>query len=355
MDISENELEEFHRSIIDKTTSRMIVSPHLNPDWKIAFIGEPGDCKTISGVKLVLRDFMLHGIKCYSNMKIKFTVDIPDDNFWCMEAGVPGGKVVYESEPFNKIALFHFDERYRNSVIFIDEINIDMAEARRSSSNTNLNTNMVGQELRHLEAALIYTVINEMWVDNRIRDLTDIFIKTQDIALDKRGLIRKEVPGYNARWTIYPLSRKFCGESYRDNRETVTEPYLIKVRDMWDAFDTHEIQTAASGSLKYGSDMKNPNYYTGNLEVSRPEPFQESVNLDYLLTSVLAPFMAYTPPGGSVPKKHVWTMLENTLPIEVNHHIKSVAGDIIKNKLNFRDNWDRSAYISMEPETSPLE
>lgn len=248
-----SELEKIHRKLIDKFTGRIIVSPHLNPDWKIGFIGEPGDCKTISATKLTIRDFMLHGIPCYSNMHIKVTVRISDDNPLLQKWGLPGGEVIYETNEFDKYALFRFDERFRKSVIFVDEINLEMAEARRSSSNLNLNTNKVGQELRHLEAALIFTVINEMWVDGRIRELTNVFFRTQDTALDAENLALKKTPGEVARLMMYPMSRKINGQTYYQNQKAFG-PYYLYVRDMWSAYDTLEIQ--ASEALKYGIDIK---------------------------------------------------------------------------------------------------
>lgn len=246
-------LDFIHRQIIHKTTGRILITPHLNPDWKIGFVGDPGDCKSITGTKLFIRDFMLHGVKCYSNMAIKVTVRIPDSNYYCQKYGIPGGEVVYQTLEFDKYALFRFDERYRKSAIFVDEMNLEMAEARRSSSNLNLNTNKVGQELRHLEAALIYTVINEYWVDSRIRDLTDVFIRTQDTALDAENLEMRKTPGEVARLMLYAMSRKLNGTTFNKTNEGYG-PFYVHVRDMWEAYFTHQIQ--ASQSLKYGIDMK---------------------------------------------------------------------------------------------------
>ena len=188
-------------------------------------------------------------------MHIKQTIAIPDDDPYCLALGIPGGEVVYESEELDKKALFRLDEQYRDCVLFVDEINLDMAEARRSTSNVNLNLNKVGQELRHLEAALIYTVISEMWVDARIRQLTDIFIRTEDTALDMKSLQNKQTPGIKARWTVFSMSRKLNGSTYNKNTGAgKLGPYYVRTREMWDAYDTFEMQ--ASESLKYGDFMK---------------------------------------------------------------------------------------------------
>lgn len=247
-----DKLDAIHRAIIAQDTGRILIWSHLNSDWKVGFIGNAGDCKTISAVKLVIKDWMLHGIKCYSNLRIKYKVVLPDDYPACLALGIPGGEITYQSEELDKVALFHLDEKYRNSVIFIDEINLEMAEARRASSNINLNTNKVGQELRHLEAALIYTVINEMWVDGRIRQITDVFVRTEDTALDINSLIARKTPGCNARWQLYLMSRKLSGETYQESRHTIG-PYFMHVRKMWDAYDTLEMQ--ASASTKYGASL----------------------------------------------------------------------------------------------------
>lgn len=284
----DEELEKLHRRIIDTQTGRILIRPHLNPDWKIGFIGAPGDCKSITGTKLLIRDFMLHGVRCFSNMHIKITVSVENDNPYLN--GFPGGEVVYETEEFDKMALFRFDERYRKSAIFVDEINLEMAEARRSSSNLNLNTNKVGQELRHLEAALIYTVIDEMWVDSRIRDLTDIFVRTQDTALDAENLAQKKTPGEVARLMIYPMSRKLNGATFFENQHKFG-PYYNHVRDMWEAYDTHEMQ--ASESLKYGIDLKH------KVEVSNTPDHQHTVD-EWAWLNVLADELR-TRPEGYIP------------------------------------------------------
>jgi hypothetical protein len=288
-------LEQLYRRIIDKQTGRILIRPHLNPDWKIGFIGAPGDCKSITGTKLLIRDFLLHGVRCFSNMHIKVTVSIKDGD--PALNGFPGGEVVYETEEFDKLALFRFDERYRNSAIFVDEINLEMAEARRSSSNLNLNTNKVGQELRHLEAALIYTVIDEMWVDSRVRDLTDIFVRTQDTALDAENLAQHKTPGEVARLMIYPMSRKLNGSTFFENQKKFG-PYYNHVRDMWEAYDTHEMQ--ASESLKYGIDIK----HSTTVEVSNTIDHQNTID-EWAWLNVLADELR-TRPEGYIPAEEFY-------------------------------------------------
>lgn len=306
-------LDKLHREIIHLTTGYIQIRPHLNPDWKIGFVGEPGDCKTVSAVKIVLYDFMFHGRPCYSNMKIKYTLTIPDDDPWCRFLGIPGGDVTFESLPLDKTALFKMDNRYRGAVLFADEINLELGEARRSSSNVNLNLNKVGQELRHLGAALIYTVISEMWVDARIRQLTDIFIRTQDTALDIENLERQAIPGMKARWQCYYMSRKINGTSYFDNHEKYG-PYYIHVRNMWDAYDTLELQ--ASANLKYGDYLK----AASAKNVIQVEPQDDNTNDEWAWLNPIAESLLNSP--------------DMVVPaIEIYNHPEVVRRGISKNSI----------------------
>lgn len=241
-------LELYHREIVKRSTRPILTRPRYS-DWVIGLIGERGDCKTIGGTKITCRDFMLKGRECYSNLQIKVTIVIDDDHPACQYFGIPGGEMEYESLPLDKKALFRLDERYRGAIVFADEINLDLAEARRSTSNVNLNLDKVGQEIRHLQMSLIYTVIDEMWVDSRIRQLTDVFVRSADTALDPDGLQNNATPGLLARWQLYALTRRFSGTSYRESQQYYG-PHFIHVRNMWDAYDT--LETQASQSLKYG-------------------------------------------------------------------------------------------------------
>ena len=104
---TEKDIDRLHREIVHRSTGRMLIRPHLNRDWKIGLIGEAGDCKSVGGVKLTLKDFMYHGITCYSNMHIKSTIEIPDDNPWYLGSSARGILSVYHDHDRSTIDRNH--------------------------------------------------------------------------------------------------------------------------------------------------------------------------------------------------------------------------------------------------------
>lgn len=208
---------------------------HLNRDVVIGIIGDRGDGKSVGGSVLALLDYMLEGEPCWSNMSISCGFEI--DAATAGKYGLDEGRAVFQSRELDKYKLLTFDPEYSKGAFFIDEINVWLADARRSMSNQNLYASDVSQELRKLESALIYTCITEMFVEQRIRDITDIFIRSQDTALSPEGLAQKRTPGVDFRWTIYPISRKLTGERYIDTRRTLP-PVFLHARKFWGICDT---------------------------------------------------------------------------------------------------------------------
>src|SRR3989304_4249146 len=153
---------------------------HLGPDWIIGLVGERGTGKSLGGANIPIRDWGMSGAQLWSNMKTKLTVPV-DDNI-AGRYGLKGGDVVYEAKPIDRGSLLRLDSRYEGGHLFLDEINLEYGEARRSTSNVNLGTDTLVQQLRKFQCGLTYTVIDEMFVDKRIRDNTDIFIVCKETA-----------------------------------------------------------------------------------------------------------------------------------------------------------------------------
>ena len=219
-----------------------------NPDLIIGLIGDRGGGKSMGGAQVVVRDWMVRGQQCFSNISITPTFHVSDDvmKHWCYDKyGVDtGGVVRYESTEIDMHKFMYFDEEYRNSVFFIDEINIAMADARRSMSNQNLWAADIGQQLRKLKSALVYTCIKEDYVDVRIRDLTDFFIKTVDAAYVNDGIPYKK-EGYYFNWSVYPMTDKAAANlgtfaKYQGGLAPLQKS--VSGRSWWDTLDTLEHQ-----------------------------------------------------------------------------------------------------------------
>lgn len=223
---------------------------HLNRDVIIGLVGDRGDGKSLGGGIIALIDFMLQGDPCWSNMQIGAAFEV-DDMTAYRYGFQQGGVASFYSEPLDMDKFLRFDKMYHGGLFFIDEINIAIADARRAMSNQNLQSDDVGQMLRKLECGLIYTCIHEMFVDVRIRDMTDIFIKTSDTALSPEGLNRRQRQGLEFEWIIYPMTRKLTGRRYADTGQTL-DPVYIKGQPFWGAIDSLEMQKRKKYSVKVG-------------------------------------------------------------------------------------------------------
>ncbi len=206
------------RLIIQLQIRPMFLRPHLSgeQDWALVIgtIGERGAGKSGSDAVIALVDHMMRGKKCYSNMKIKCDIEV--ENSTAREYGLNSGGIVhYESEFIDKNALLKLGDDYRKCCILIEEINVQYSNVRRFMSNTNVDFNEVSQQLRKLEASLLFNVIDEMFIDPQLRALSDIFIKTYDTAFDVDNLENHKARGLDFSWRIYPMSGYLCGYQKR--------------------------------------------------------------------------------------------------------------------------------------------
>lgn len=215
---------------------------HISRDWIIGLVGLRGSGKSLGGANIAVRDFSMEGDPLWSNMQIKMNVKVDDDT--AQACGLTeGGIVTYEAKELEKQELLNLDGRYEGGCVYLDEPNVEYGEARRSSSNTNLKTDLVVQQLRKLQCGLVYSLINEMYIDWRIRDATDLFIKCRDVAFNGENLQAKMAQGKVFEWDILPMTARVCG-----NGNTFSEtgrPALtmqITLGNTWGLIDTYERQ-----------------------------------------------------------------------------------------------------------------
>jgi hypothetical protein len=136
--------------------------------------------------------------------------------------------------------MLAFAPEYHGGVLLIDEVNIALADARRAMANQNLAADDVGQMLRKSQNALLYTCIHEMFVDSRIRDMTDIFVQTKDKALTPEGLSTRKPPGEDFSWEVYDMTGKLTGTKYSESHETIKSTF--HGRWVWGLIDSHQRQ-----------------------------------------------------------------------------------------------------------------
>lgn len=219
--------EDCLRKIVGMAIPPIFTRPQINVEPVIGTIGDRGGGKSASDSVIAVIDGGLEGKKIFSNMNIAVAVEVDDD----IARGYglsKGGTVKIQSEELDKDALLNLDERYKNSYIVIEEINVQYSNVRRFMSNTNVDFNEVCQQLRKFKCRLIYNVINEMFIDPQLRAMTDIFIRTYDTAFDIDSLQRHKPSGLDFCWTIYPMTGYMCGEQgkYSKTQKSVGPVYF---------------------------------------------------------------------------------------------------------------------------------
>jgi hypothetical protein len=138
------------RLIVGLKLDPILRRQHLKREVIIGLVGLRGDGKSGSGAVIALLDYMLNNNPVWSNMAIRTAIRVEDETAISMTHGVlhHGGVVTYTSQELDKEGLLRFDPSYHEGCYFIDEINMEFAEARRSMSNTNLFMDRVAQQLR---------------------------------------------------------------------------------------------------------------------------------------------------------------------------------------------------------------
>ena len=225
--------------LIAKTVQALLRIQHLNRDVIIGFIGPRGGGKSLSAAATAAIDYGVEGDTLRSNMQITWDIDVSEEI--ASRFGLEAGRVHYESEELSKHKFLTFNKDYFRAVFVIDEINLWLADARRAMAQQNLLADDVAQQLRKWESPLFYTCIHEMFVDSRIRDMTDLFIKTEDSALTEEGLRRRQRQGINFQWMLYPMTKKFTGHTYAENHKAIG-PIDVNGKILWNIIDTLQRQ-----------------------------------------------------------------------------------------------------------------
>lgn len=240
---------ETHEQIVAQMVRALFRRYHTNRDWIIGLVGERGSGKSLGGANIAIRDFAMNCEPLWSNMDIQLGVYLPREA--TAPYGLDEGLALYKAEYIEKQKFLSLDDYYSGGCLMLDEFNIEYGEARRSSSNVNLKTDTAIQQLRKLQDGLIYTGINEMYMDVRIRENTDIFIRCSDVAYKPENLRAKMKPGIQFEWLIYPMTAKVfgAGKTYADTGKPIG-PIQITLGSFWGVIDTYERQVRESGSMK---------------------------------------------------------------------------------------------------------
>ncbi len=229
---------------------------HLKRERVIGFIGQRGEGKSAGSASTAVVDHLFWGETVWSNMAISCDIDIDDTT--AQKYGLRyGGIAHFASQPLEKEALLKLDDKYRGGCLVIEEINVQYSQVRRAMSNTNVDFNMVCQELRHFGTSLIFNVIDEMFIDSQLRGLTDVFVKVEDTAYSLENMKQRKAPGLDFKWVVYPMSASICGreQSYYITKKPLL-PWYFHFGRFRGIYDDKYMQRKGTYSMKLKGSKK---------------------------------------------------------------------------------------------------
>lgn len=189
----------------------------------IGLLGMRGSGKSVGAAAIAILDFLLDGKTVWSNMGIELAVRYRD----CEK--------IFASEPLDKASLMDindFEQLYANGLVIVDEINIEIGDAKRSMSNSMLWFDFALQEVRKRHMNVMYQLQSEDWAGNRTQFQTDIYVTCKDAAF-KPGIPPKAHNiGRLSHWKIHDMSGVITGEiKYADKFRHKVEPF--REHDFW--------------------------------------------------------------------------------------------------------------------------
>jgi len=291
-----------------------------------AFIGPRGSGKSVGATAYAVIDYLLAGKPVWSNMPIELKVKYRD----CEK--------IFRSEPLDKAALMdinEFESQFADGLILIDEMNIEIADSRRSMSNTMLWFDMMLQEVRKRKMNICYMLQAEEWAGSRSRWQTDIYVVCRDRAfLD--GHPTKDKIGRRSRWRLHDMSGIITGDikfmaGFDRNKVDYFEEITFWNVPFWGVYQTHQMQAyekfdpSKKNDRKLVIDTETLNRLTAGYQVL-PEMI---VNL---LDSV----------GGRILRSEVWELLKVDDQAE-RTKIGSLLHDLGVD--DYRDTYGNRGYI----------
>lgn len=218
-------------------TRRLFKGGYLkNISLVFGFVGPRGSGKSVGASALAIIDFLLDGKTVWSNMDIEITVKYRD----CEK--------VFRSEPLDKASLMDindFEANFADGLIMIDELNIEIGDARRSMANQMLWFDFMLQEVRKRKMNICYQLQAEEWAGNRSRWQTDFYIVCRDRAFMGNSPKSEDI-GRFSRWRIHDMSGIVTGElkwadGYHKRIDHFAELTFWNT-PFWNCYNTGQIQ-----------------------------------------------------------------------------------------------------------------
>jgi len=194
----------------------------------LGFIGYRGTGKSASVAKIIIEDYLLSGRNAWSNMPISVEVFYKDAH------------KLFETKPMPKLKLLEGDTEFRNGVMVLDEINMEVAESSRFMSSTNLDFTNQLQQIRKKGLDVIWSAQSWNTVDARVRWQSDYIIMCSCSKPENKGLY--------SYWRVMDstgISGKLDFELEMRSHyllDKVVMEGVAWIRPVWSAYDTRKLQ-----------------------------------------------------------------------------------------------------------------
>lgn len=201
--------------------------PHLKGrSLIIGFVGARGSGKSAGAAKTVVLDYLLKGKKVWSNMDIG--VDLM----------VKGKITPLRARNLEEFSLIALDDMFHDGLVYLDEVNVNFAEARRAMSKTNVAFAQILQQIRHRKLDVIWSALSEMHCEERLRWGTDVFVQCSDISISQHNCGIGEL----SRWVAYDMSGVVQGKTPTSAQDGQFFTGVCWNKPWWNAFDTTQMQ-----------------------------------------------------------------------------------------------------------------
>jgi len=271
----------------------------------IGFIGYRGSGKSASATALLINDWLIQGKRVWSNTPIAVKIKYRD------------AEIVLSSEPLPKLELLEMDEDFHDGCVFIDEVNMEIAESSRYMSGTNLAFSYMVQQMRKRDLSVVWTAQQWNSVDSRLRWQSDFIVWCQDSFFTGS----EYPPGWFSTWRIMDISG-MSGQI--DFEQSIRMHYLLDlqinlgrcfIRPYWGCYNTTQLQGLGEYSKKVLEKQ--------NQTVNDPPINIEPENLGAFLDKCEADNA-----GAVLYKKELWT----EYGITGSHADKVRLGSMISNR-----------------------
>jgi hypothetical protein len=241
---------------------RPVLPPNI--EWVVGYTGPRGGGKSLEMAYIACRDYLIRGRPVWSNIPIKIELKLPNNEV-----------VVAESIPLDVKSFFSLAEDLRGGLVCIDELEL-YAEARRSGSNKNLLLTYIIMQTRKRALSFFFTIQQPMWADNRLRFMSDIMIRSRDIAFTPWGFEKKINQGQYFSMVVEDWSGMLTGYRYQETGYTQT--FCLWGVPVWGMYNSYDVVDVFDAMTPIDMNLNRMRISTGAEEGDGTDPFFDKVN-----------------------------------------------------------------------------